>query len=81
MLYEVITDAFLAKEDGVRLVSVIEVVVGEAIARERVLGRARGADDDAAVFERRMRVYTGPLADIQHFYTEQGLLHKSYNFV
>ena len=69
-------DAFLAGESDVELVSVIEVVVGEAVARERVLGRARGADDDEAVFVRRMRVYLEPLADIQAFYTHKGLLHK-----
>jgi len=69
-------DAFLEQEDGVRLVSVIEVVVGEAVARERVLGRARGADDDEAVFERRMNVYVEPLSDIQQFYAGKGLLHK-----
>ena len=69
-------DAFLAHEPEVKLVSVIEVVVGEAIARERVLGRARGADDDEAVFNRRMGVYVEPLYDIQQFYAGKGLLKK-----
>lgn len=69
-------DVFLAKEPDVELVKIIEVVVSEAVARERVLGRARGADDDEAVFNRRMKVYVEPLADIQHFYTDKGLLHK-----
>jgi len=69
-------DAFLADEPEVSLVSVIEVVVGEAVARERVLGRARGADDDEAVFNRRMNVYVEPLHDIQQFYAAKGLLKK-----
>jgi len=69
-------DAFLAHESEVVLAGVIEVVVGEAVARERVLGRARGADDDEAVFNRRMNVYTEPLQDIQHFYSQKGLLEK-----
>lgn len=69
-------DAFLENESGVELVSVIEVVVCEAVARERVLGRARGADDDEAVFERRMSVYVEPLGDIQRFYEQKNLLTK-----
>ncbi|WP_345990689.1 adenylate kinase [Sulfurimonas sp. HSL1-2] len=69
-------DAYLAGEPEVTLANVIEVVVSEEIARDRVLGRARGADDNEAVFTRRMNVYVEPLADIQRFYTEKGLLHK-----
>ncbi|WP_345986752.1 adenylate kinase [Sulfurimonas sp. HSL-1656] len=69
-------DAYLAGEPEVALANVIEVVVSEEIARDRVLGRARGADDNEAVFARRMNVYVEPLADIQRFYTEKGLLHK-----
>jgi len=69
-------DKFLATENNVSLVSVIEVVVSEAVARDRVLGRARGADDDENVFNNRMRVYTDPLADIQSFYTSKNLLKK-----
>ncbi len=71
-----VLDAFLRDESGVRLVAVIEVVVSEIIARERVLGRARGADDDEAVFKHRMKVYTEPLFDIRRFYESKGLLHK-----
>lgn len=69
-------DAYLAGEPEVTLANVIEVVVSEAVARDRVLGRARGADDNEAVFVRRMSVYVEPLADIQLFYTQKGLLHK-----
>ncbi len=69
-------DKYLANESGVKLVNVIEVVVSEEVARDRVLGRARGADDNAEVFNNRMKVYTEPLAGIQSFYTQKGLLHK-----
>lgn len=69
-------DAFLKDESDVVPAGVIEVVVGEAVARERVLGRARGADDDEAVFNRRMAVYLEPLQDIREFYAAKGLLTK-----
>jgi adenylate kinase len=67
-------DEFLAKEDSVELTSVIEVEVSEEVAKDRVLGRARGADDNVEVFNNRMKVYTDPLADIQKFYTDKGIL-------
>lgn len=69
-------DKFLSNETEVELTSVIEVNVSEEVACERVLGRARGADDNEEVFHNRMKVYTGPLADIQKFYTGKGLLHE-----
>ena len=69
-------DKYLAGEASVTLVNVIEVVVSEEVAKDRVLGRARGADDNAEVFNNRMKVYTEPLAGIQAFYTDKGLLHK-----
>ena len=69
-------DSLLQKEDEVSLVSVIEVEVSEEVACERVLGRARGADDNEEVFKNRMKVYTDPLADIEEFYGAKNLLHK-----
>lgn len=69
-------DKFLKNDSSIELVSVIEVVVSEEVARDRVLGRARGADDDVAVFNNRMSVYTDPLAVIQVFYEEKNLLVK-----
>lgn len=69
-------DNYLIDEENVRLMNVIEVEVSEAVARERVLGRARGADDNNEVFNNRMKVYTDPLADIQSFYANKNLLHK-----
>ncbi len=69
-------DHYLVNETGVDLVCVIEVEVSEAVARDRVLGRARGADDNDEVFNNRMKVYTEPLRDIQAFYTEKKILKK-----
>jgi adenylate kinase len=70
-------DSYLAEEDaGVELVNVIEVEVSEEVARDRVLGRARGADDNEKVFNNRMKVFTDPLKDIQEFYTNKGILHN-----
>ena len=69
-------DKYLANEKSVELVNVIEVEVSEEVARDRVLGRARGADDNNKVFNNRMKVYTEPLADIQNFYSEKELLRK-----
>lgn len=67
-------DKYLANESDVELVSVIEVAVSEETARDRVLGRARGADDNNEVFDNRMKVYLEPLEDIQKFYTAKNLL-------
>ncbi|MDD3342936.1 MAG: adenylate kinase [Sulfurospirillaceae bacterium] len=69
-------DALLSKESSVELISVIEVEVSEQVACERVLGRARGADDNVQVFNNRMKVYTEPLRGIQTFYAAKDLLHK-----
>ena len=69
-------DKYLENESEVELVNVIEVVVSEEVAKNRVLGRARGADDKVEVFNNRMKVYTEPLADIQEYYTKKNLLEK-----
>ena len=69
-------DTYLVNESNVALVNVIEVEVSEDVARDRVLGRNRGADDNNEVFDNRMKVYTEPLADIQAFYSGKNLLTK-----
>jgi adenylate kinase len=69
-------DKFLQHDTSIELISVIEVVVSEEVARDRVLGRSRGEDDKEEVFNNRMSVYTDPLAVIQAFYEEKNLLHK-----
>lgn len=67
-------DKYLSNENDVELIFVIEVQVSKNIARDRVLGRARGADDNNEVFDNRMKVYTQPLKDIQQFYTSKNIL-------
>lgn len=69
-------DKFLSNDTVVELMSVIEVVVSEEVARDRVLGRARGSDDNVQVFNNRMKVYMEPLMDIQNFYEGKNLLKK-----
>ncbi|PNV83529.1 MAG: adenylate kinase [Sulfurimonas sp.] len=68
-------DEYLHVDSSLELCSVIEVHVNEKTARDRVLGRARGADDNTEVFDNRMKVYMEPLADIQAFYKAKNLLH------
>ncbi len=69
-------DSYLTPDHGVALINVIEVVVSEDVARDRVLGRARGADDNTEVFNNRMKVYTEPLKLIQEFYEAKKMLVK-----
>ena len=68
-------DEYLNVDSSLELCSVIEVHVSEETARDRVLGRARGADDNTKVFNNRMKVYTEPLTNIQAFYNAKKLLH------
>lgn len=68
-------DDVLKSERGVKLCGVVEVDVSEQTARARVLGRARGADDNDEVFNNRMKVYLGPINEIRAFYERQGLLY------
>ena len=67
-------DKVLSADSNVKLVNVIEVQVSEETAKDRVLGRARGADDNVEVFKNRMRVYSEPLAEIEAFYKKAGIL-------
>jgi len=67
-------ESFLVEDASIKLNFVIEVEVSEETARERVLGRARGADDDVKVFNNRMKVYTEPLQEIKDFYNTKGIL-------
>jgi len=75
-------DALVSKADEINLISVIEVRVCEAVARQRILGRVAEAklgeersDDKEEVFYHRMKIYTDPLDEIQKFYTSKNLLH------
>lgn len=72
-------DKYLAQEDEVELVNVIEVEVSKETAFQRVLGRAADAqvvraDDNEEVFLNRMKLYIDPLEEIQSFYTKKNLL-------
>ncbi|AXX86712.1 adenylate kinase [Malaciobacter marinus] len=69
-------DKYLENETEVELINCIEVQVSQEVAKDRVLGRARGADDNVEVFNNRMKVYTDPLKEIQEFYTKKELLKK-----
>ena len=68
-------DKVLSEQDEISLKGVIEVDVSEDVARARVLGRARGADDNNEVFNNRMKVYLDPIKPIRKFYSEKELLH------
>jgi len=67
-------EEFLSLNHVIELVNIIEVDVSEETARDRVLGRARGADDNTEVFNNRMRVYIEPLSEIQKFYNAKNIL-------
>ncbi len=74
-------DDILSNQSDIELVSVIEVRVSQAVAQERILGRAADAkegeersDDSMDVFFDRMKIYTDPLEEIQSFYTQKSLL-------
>jgi adenylate kinase len=69
-------DEMLKNNDNIELVAVIEVVVSEEVAKERVLGRQRGADDNIEVFNNRMKIFLEPLPEIEKFYESQGKLIK-----
>ena len=67
-------EKFLTNDSSIILTNIIEVEVSEETARDRVLGRARGADDNTEVFNNRMKVYLEPLETIRSFYKKQNLL-------
>jgi adenylate kinase len=69
-------DSYLSAQNLVTLVNVIEVKVSKKVACDRVLGRARGDDDNVEVFNNRMKVYTDPLDEIQKFYEAKNILVK-----
>ena len=67
-------ESFLQINETITLQRIIEVDVSEATAKDRVLGRNRGEDDNTEVFDNRMKVYREPLAEIQSFYMSKNLL-------
>ena len=68
-------DKALNAQSDIKLKAVIDVYVSDAVAKQRVLGRNRGADDDMAVFENRLKVYYEPKEQIENFYTSKNLYH------
>ena len=66
-------DKVLSEQNEIGLKGVIEVRVSEQVAKDRVLGRSRGADDNEEVFYNRMKVYTEPLEEIISFYQKKKL--------
>lgn len=69
-------DEVLRGDDDVNLSAVIEVCVSEEVAEQRVLGRARGADDNKEVFKNRMAVFLEPIEDIRKFYGDAGIFYS-----
>lgn len=69
-------DKVLATDGDIKLSAVIEVDVSEEVAKERVLGRARGADDNEEVFKNRMKVYNEPIGKIREFYESKGIYNN-----
>lgn len=66
-------DKVLQKDKDINLKAVIEIEVSEQTAKDRVLGRARGEDDNEQVFNNRMKVYIEPLEQIRTFYKDKKL--------
>ena len=64
----------LLYNSNIKLSMVIEVQVSEKVAKERVLGRARGNDDREEIFTNRMKIYNKPLGMIRDFYKAEDLL-------
>ena len=69
-------DEVLSDDDEIELSAVIEVDVSEEVAKERVLGRARGADDNEEVFYNRMKVFREPIGEIRKFYGEKDVYYN-----
>lgn len=70
-------DKVLSEQNEICLKGVIEVRVSEQVAKDRVLGRSRGADDNEEVFYNRMKVYTEPLEEIISFYQRKNFISSS----
>lgn len=69
-------DSVLNNDKSVNLSAVIEVKVSEEVAKERVLGRARGADDNEEVFYNRMKVFNEPIGEIREFYRKKEIFYS-----
>ncbi len=61
---------YLQKNNDIELVNVIEIVISEDVARERVLSRFRGKEDNNEVFDHRMIAHKKNIPIIRDFYKE-----------
>lgn len=68
-------DSVLKEQNDITLKAVIDVFVSDEVAKQRVLGRNRGVDDDEKVFENRLRVFHEPKNEIETFYTTKNLYY------
>jgi len=66
---------FIDEDEDIILPAVIFTEVSESTAMNRVLGRARGDDDNEKVFKNRMKVFSEPLESISKFYENKGIYH------
>lgn len=57
-----------ATKGKAELINVIELMVNEQVALERISKRARGTDDDPKLFKERMRVYEHEIEAIRVYY-------------
>lgn len=62
----------LVDSSNVELASLVEVVVDEEIAFERILGRNRGIDDRKELFKDRIALFEKERTQIIDYYTDQG---------
>ena len=58
--------------EGIKLSSVIEIRVSEAVAKERVLGSTESKTED--IFNNTMRIYQETITEIEEFYNHDNLL-------
>lgn len=58
-------------QNNAEFIGVIELIVDEQEALNRITQRARGTDDDPSLFKERMRVYNDEVDEIRAFYQGQ----------
>ena len=61
-------------DKDIELLSVIEIRVSEAIARKRVLNED-STEEEIAIFEHEMELYTAFLGEIENYYEKDNLLN------
>lgn len=69
----VMFEEILISREDIHLKGVIEIVVDDEQAKERIRKRNRGVDDDISLFENRMKVYNNEISAIRQHYSQKGL--------